>query len=88
MRQVLAGLLAGILVALLGIAYQLQTIARELNRLPVSSPISISRTVTPAETREQRNLRLQHEQQERELDMRAIFNTPSASTKKTQATPR
>lgn len=88
MRQVLVGLLAGILVVLIGIGFELQTIARELNRLPVSSSISVDRVAAPAETREQRNIRLQREQHERELDALAIWNAPSAAKQKAPATPR
>lgn len=88
MRHFVAGLLALILVVLVGIAFQLQTIARELNRLPVSTPGFVSRTAAPAETREQRNERIQRQQRELEQDVKAMWETPPEPTKKAPASRR
>lgn len=76
MRQITIALLSAIFVALVVVAFELARIDRELAIFgDVRSAITVAAT-RPPETRAQRNLRLQHEEQETFEDMQAILATP------------
>jgi hypothetical protein len=77
MRTIQVALLGAIFAALVVIGFQLQAISRDLAPYGAAARGAARLLSADPETREQRNSRLQREQQERILDARAILATPS-----------